>query len=164
MKNQYFGDVGDFGNYGLLSAISSSGMKIGVNWYLTHNDDKTDGKFIDYLNKSEFVDSDVELADFLKGCLDLGRRNVSELKNFKRFTGFEYHDDILELKHIKALSESGRRKRLDLRTKWFEDSLIRLSGCDLIFCDPDNGIFSFSLSTCLSTTVKIFYAHTDLSL
>lgn len=154
MKNQYFGDVGDFGKYGLLSALSSSGMKLGVNWYLTNNDTKTDGKFIEYLHKPEFVDSDAELADFLKLCIDLGKRNVSEIRSFKRFNGFEFHDDILELKHIKALSEAGRRKRAAARTKWFEDSLVRLSSCNLIFCDPDNGIEPKAMSKIGIDSVK----------
>lgn len=79
MKNQYFGDVGDFGKYGLLSALSS-GMKLGVNWYLTNNDTKTDGKFIEYLDKPEFVNSDAELAEFLRGCIRLGKRNVIEIQ------------------------------------------------------------------------------------
>ena len=154
MKNQYFGDVGDFGKYGLLSALSSSGLKLGVNWYLTSNDTKTDGKFIEYLDKSEFIDSDVELADFLRGCIDLENRNVSEIKNFERFSQFEYHDDILDLKHIQALSESGRRKRIATRIKWFEDSLQKLSSCNLIFCDPDNGIETKAMSKIGVDSVK----------
>ena len=154
MKNQYFGDVGDFGKYGLLSALSSSGMKLGVNWYLTNNDTKTDGKFIEYLHKPEFVDSDTELAGFLRGCLDLGNRNVSEIRSFERFSGFEFHDDILELKHIKALNEAGRRKRSEVRNKWFEDSLEILSSCNLIFCDPDNGIETKAMSKIGIDSVK----------
>ena len=35
MKNQYFGDVGDYGKYGLLRHIANNGIKIAVNWYLT---------------------------------------------------------------------------------------------------------------------------------
>ena len=49
MQNRYAGDVGDFGKLGMLRAIASSAMKIGVNWYLVpdegHNDD---GKHIGY--------------------------------------------------------------------------------------------------------------------
>lgn len=40
MKNQYFGDVGDFGKYGLLTALASNEIKLGVNWYLTQDDEK----------------------------------------------------------------------------------------------------------------------------
>lgn len=154
MKNQYFGDVGDFGKYGLLSSLSSSEMKLGVNWYLTNNDTKTDGKFIEYLNKPDFVDSDIELAEFLRDCIGLGKRNVSEVRNFVRFSSFEFHDEILELKHINALSEAGRRKRTAARTKWFQDSLERLSSCNLIFCDPDNGIETKAMNKIGKDSVK----------
>ena len=125
-----------------------------VNWYLTNNDTKTDGKFIEYLQKDEFVNSDAELADFLKSCLDSGKRNVSEIGKFERFSNFEFYDDILELNHIKALSEAGRRKRGVERTKWFEDSLTKLSSCNLIFCDPDNGIETKAMSKVGTNSVK----------
>ena len=32
------------------------------------------------------------------------------------------------------------RQRRDWRDKWFSPVLDRLSGCDLVFADPDNGI------------------------
>ena len=157
MKNQYFGDVGDFGKYGLLSALSSSEMKLGVNWYLTNNDAKTDGKFIEYLHKPEFVESDVELAEFLRTCIHFDRRNVSEIRNFERFNDFEFHDDVLDLKNFHALSETGRRKRIEVRAKWFESSLERLSGCDLIFCDPDNGIETKAMKKVGIDSVKYIF-------
>lgn len=40
MKNQYVGDIGDYGKYGLLRFLASYGIKIGVNWFLTENDEE----------------------------------------------------------------------------------------------------------------------------
>ena len=37
MKNQYVGDIGDYGKYGLLRFLAEKGIRIGVNWYLTEN-------------------------------------------------------------------------------------------------------------------------------
>ena len=34
MKNQYFGDVGDYGKYAMLRYLANDGIKIAVNWYL----------------------------------------------------------------------------------------------------------------------------------
>lgn len=34
MQNRYVGDVGDFGKYTLLNALASSGLRLGVVWYL----------------------------------------------------------------------------------------------------------------------------------
>ena len=53
MKNQYVGDIGDYGKYGLLRFLAKNGIKIGVNWYVTENDGSSDGKFIEYLNHFE---------------------------------------------------------------------------------------------------------------
>lgn len=44
MKNQYIGDIGDYGKYGMLRSLAMNGIKIGVNWYLCPNDNRTDGK------------------------------------------------------------------------------------------------------------------------
>ena len=67
MKNQYVGDIGDYGKYSLLRDFINAGVKIGVNWYLTENDDTNDGKFTDYLeNKDEYRRYDPELFDVLK--------------------------------------------------------------------------------------------------
>ena len=38
MKNQYVGDIGDYGKYGLLRFLSNHGIIIGINWYLTEDD------------------------------------------------------------------------------------------------------------------------------
>ena len=50
MKDQYFGDIGDYGKYGLLRFLAKKGIKIGVHWYLTPSDGSNDGKFTDYLD------------------------------------------------------------------------------------------------------------------
>ena len=47
MKNQYVGDIGDFGKYSMLRAFIDAGIKVGVNWYLTEDDGSNDGKFTD---------------------------------------------------------------------------------------------------------------------
>ena len=55
MKNQYFGDIGDYGKYGLLKFLGERDVKIAVNWYLTKNDQNKsgDGGFIDYLKEKK---------------------------------------------------------------------------------------------------------------
>ena len=66
MKNQYVGDVGDYGKYGLLRFLAGRGIRIGVNWYLTKNDGSSDGRFTAYLEKSDDRSCDPELFDDLK--------------------------------------------------------------------------------------------------
>ena len=49
MKDQYVGDIGDYGKYGLLRYLNGCGLKIGVNWYLTPDDGRSDGNHTEYL-------------------------------------------------------------------------------------------------------------------
>ena len=49
MQNRYTGDIGDFGKLGLLRVLQEAGFSIGVNWYLTPNEEHNqDGKHINY--------------------------------------------------------------------------------------------------------------------
>ena len=66
MKNQYVGDIGDYGKYGLLRFLANHGVKIGVNWYLTENDGSADGRFTGYLKQPVEKIYDPELFDVLR--------------------------------------------------------------------------------------------------
>ena len=66
MKNQYVGDVHDYGKYGLLRFLTGKGIRIGVNWYLTENDSTGHGKDSDYLHKTSDRYLDPELFDALR--------------------------------------------------------------------------------------------------
>ena len=71
MKNQYFGDIGDYGKYGLLRFLAQNGVKIAVNWYLTTNDGSGDGKHVSYLEKQGLIVRERSEADRRKVCLHL---------------------------------------------------------------------------------------------
>jgi|LGOV01.1.fsa_nt_gb hypothetical protein len=163
MKNMYFGDVGDFGKYGLLKKLSNQGLSIGVNWYLTKDEDHiSDGKFIEYLNnekRGSYRDCDSELYDYLKKLVESGQRDVSLIERFPRFNHMQFYNPLLNVEHITGLSERGRRERVELRKQWFDDSILCLKNCDLIFCDPDNGIMPFSVTLTKSTSVKYISQH-----
>ena len=66
MKNQYFGDVGDYGKYAMLRYLANDGIKIAVNWYLTPDDGSNDGKFTTYLEKGDISSYDKSLFELLK--------------------------------------------------------------------------------------------------
>ena len=80
MKNQYVGDIGDYGKYGLLRFLASHGIKIGVNWYLTENDGSTDGKFTTYLKNPADRVYDPELFDALQNIADHPDKTVKMIK------------------------------------------------------------------------------------
>ena len=68
MQNQYVGDIGDFGKYGLLRALAGDPLRLGVIWHLFPDEPpkepgKGDGKFIDYLCNPKPRDSKLRDCD-----------------------------------------------------------------------------------------------------
>mgnify|MGYP001591471331 CR=1 FL=1 len=64
MKNQYFGDINDYFKYRLLRKVEKDcGLKIGLCWMLTQNDDTKEGGKIDYLNQEK--NGGISISSFL---------------------------------------------------------------------------------------------------
>ncbi len=134
MKNQYVGDIGDYGKYSLLRAFINAGVKIGINWYLTENDDSNDGKFTDYLKKKdEYRRYDQELFDVIKKIAPKKNKSVMDIQDSGILPGTVFYSDILH----PIGTPSDRRST---RERWFKESLLELKDADLIFMDPDNGL------------------------
>src|SRR5256885_376055 len=90
MQDRYVGDLGDFGKYGLLRALSSplertSRLSLGVVWYLVLDEGHTtDGSKIGYLSlpghrAAYFRDCDPALYDTLGQLVNSGRRTVARV-------------------------------------------------------------------------------------
>lgn len=138
MQDRYVGDVGDFGKIGMLRKIADSGLRIGVNWYLTYKPEEhinADGKHIGYINDSSFKGCDDELLNFLN-IITKGTRSVSILENANLIPNAIYYREILK---------PGNETNF-IRSMWYKNSLDALSESDLIFCDPDNGLIVKSVS------------------
>ncbi len=150
MQDRYFGDVGDFGKYGLLRILcGSEGMqrlKLGVVWYLfpdeRHN---ADGKHIGYLRGGDrdFRDCDEELYAKLRrllcdenGGMIEGARRIANAES----SGLFPQDTVFYSKPLAYPHGLSFPARLALRNEWFEGALASTVAVDLIFLDPDNGI------------------------
>ncbi len=140
MKNQYIGDIGDYGKYGLLRFLLRQGIKIGVNWYLTGNDESEDGKFTGYLNcRNGCADALYDRELFLKlqpfGSKDKQDKKIQDIENADILPGAAFFDEKLSTSH------SSRNERRASRTEWHERAKSELlaKNPDLIFADPDNG-------------------------
>ncbi len=128
MKNQYFGDIGDYGKYGLLRFLAGRGYRIAVNWYLTADDGRRDGRFTDYLERGAWRSCDPDLFDFLrKTVIDDGRREVSALEEQGMIPLARYYRRPLPEKR-------------PLREAWHREALAFCAGADLVFLDPDVGL------------------------
>lgn len=127
MKHQYYGDINDYRKYGLLRILQrEAGFRVAVWWMLTPDDNRTDGKFIDYLAAHQrWRAFDPELFDTLVSTVATGRR-VTHVRE----TGLLPNAVLVEeeLRSGSSRAENFRRVQLTVEQ------------CDLVFCDPDNGL------------------------
>jgi len=138
LQDRYAGDVGDFGKLGMLRQIASSGLKVGINWYRTYKPeehDNGDGKHIGYLSKKSFQECDDELFNMLRG-IGKGKRSIAALIEAKLIPNAQYYSAILRPGSDQSFS----------RDIWQKNSLEALTGSDIVFCDPDNGLLVKSVS------------------
>ncbi len=137
MQNRYVGDIGDFAKYGLLRAIGQE-RNLGVAWYLNpHSDPRSDGRHTQYLTRpDEWRHLDCGLFEILKKIVVLNRRSVAEVQKSRILGNAKFADEKLSIEGVPV------RSREYWRRQWFRGVMEKLSGCDLVFADPDNGIVS----------------------
>ena len=133
MKNQYVGDIGDFGKYSMLRAFIDAGIKLGINWYLTENDDSNDGKFTDYLKKNAMRHYSPEIFDALQCIADKKDKSIADIENSAILPDTVFYSEILN-----PVGTPEERKQR--RERWFQESIQALEDTNLIFMDPDNGL------------------------
>ena len=132
MQDRYAGDIGDYGKLGLLRSLSRTGLRIGVNWYLTPNEDHNgDGRHTDYLREDSFRSCDEELWRKLREIAYSDQRSVAALEKANLLDAAYYHE-VLDL--------GKTTDRSSIREKWHSDALARFAGSELVLLDPDNGL------------------------
>lgn len=137
MKNQYVGDIGDYGKYSLLRFLALHGIRVGVNWYLTDNDGSSDGKFTDYIKKEAERDFDSYVYDELKSIVEMhdrSQRTVQMVQDANLIPEALFYDNKIDSDGISPMKRAWNRRF------WFDRSKAVLKDADLIFADPDNGI------------------------
>jgi hypothetical protein len=128
MKHQYFGDENDYRKYGLLRVLTQEGgLSLGIFWMLTQDDHRSDGRFTSYLNNLTYRRHDPELFDALKRAMASGHRHLSHVENEQILPGARFFDELVP-------DDTSSRRAV------FQRALEQLSGVDLIFFDPDNGL------------------------
>ena len=138
MRDCYVGDIGDFAKYGLLRAIGK-GKRLGVAWYLCVDlemGNTGDGRHIAYLQRpDEWRHLDPDLFDTLKNLIDEKRRSVAEIAKSGILRSADFADEPIDVTQIAV------HERESWRRAWFERVQNTLSYCDLVFADPDNGLY-----------------------
>ena len=134
MKNQYIGDIGDYGKYGMLRSLASSGIKIGVNWYLCPDDGRTDGNHTEYLSDARMRVYDAEVYDVMQDLAFRNDKTVQMVENSGILNGMSFYSELLDLDSLHW------SQRTDRRDKWHHGALEALTGVDIVFADPDNSL------------------------
>jgi hypothetical protein len=128
MRDEYAGDIGDFGKLALLRHLSK-GRKLGECWYKTSypSKQKNDGKHTSYLTdyRGELRCLDPPVLDALKKLIHNPPRCIAALQRSGLLRDAIFHDAEVPIKD---------------RSAWTEAMKAKVSNCDLIFLDPDNGI------------------------
>lgn len=128
MQDSYVGDIGDYGKFALLRELHRQGLSIGVNWYKTDtvfSKKQDDGK---YCIPDHLAAYDIDLSSRLRKIFhsqDGIVRSIAALEDERFIEGALYFSDSVPAEH---------------RDKWHQHALSKLSGANLIFLDPDNGM------------------------
>lgn len=134
MQDRYTGDLGDFSKLGILRALQTAGLSIGVNWYLTPDENHNgDGRHVKYLSQEEYKACDESLWLELKSIVESNHRKAHYLEN----------ENILRASFFsERLDFTGKTKaeRESIRKAWHKKACIALAGNDIVCVDPDNGL------------------------
>ena len=128
----------------MLKALSAAGFKIGVNWYRTcpqSFEKQDDGK---YHIPQKYFSCDRQLAETLSAIshLPAAQRTICKLQN----AGL-----------VDAVWFSNQVPFKEERLAWHRCAVSRLSICDIVFLDPDNGLLVKSVSKGSAKSVKYVF-------
>ena len=112
MQDRYTGDLGDFSKLGILRVLQMAGLSIGVNWYLTPDENhNNDGCHVKYLEQDNYRACDEELWLELKDIVEKKNRKTCflEKENILRATFFSEKLDF---------TDKAKPERTELRKAW----------------------------------------------
>ena len=134
MQDRYTGDIGDYGKPAMLRCLKAAGLRVGVNWYRTPDEDHNeDGRFTQYAHDSSYRDCDPQLWASLAQILDANQRRVESLET-PNILDAVFFNESLDFRKVSF------REREEKRAEWHSRALAALNGCELVFVDPDNGL------------------------
>jgi hypothetical protein len=143
MQNRYTGDIGDYSKLGLLRFLHSAGFSIGLNWYLTPDETHNgDGRHVDYLKQEKYRVCDPSLWAELGKLVKLDNREVRYMESDAILQATFFSDclDFSDNAGGEKRKCKPKAERVAFRADWFERSLARLAGKDIVCVDPDNGL------------------------
>lgn len=139
MQNRYTADVGDFGKYALLNALTGTDLNLGVMWYFNSAEESNaDGGFTDY---ADLKPCDQALYEKLFRIIQKSTRSLSEVESKEILPfGTLFYRDPLPFPQSPCFTRAARAQRQESREEWFRKGFQKLKTANLLFLDPDNGV------------------------
>lgn len=147
MKNKYFGDINDYKKYGLLRSLTGQGeIATTVCWVLTEDDDRSDGRRIQYLEQPEkWRYHDPVIFDHLRvQVLQRRIRSVDAIEGADVLPNCRFYSPLV-------------RDNVEARQSYFRELLKFATGSQLVFFDPDNGLEVKSVPSGRKNSSKYLY-------
>lgn len=147
MKDQYFGDIGDYHKYSIIKAISLKGdLNVLVCWMYTQGDGRSDGRFIQYLSSPQYWRYYEPLIfDFLADAvLKQQCRKLALVESSKILPNTTFFRALLQ----DSVSD---------RSSYFDELKNASEKADIIFLDPDNGLEVTSVKNGKKNSSKYLY-------
>jgi hypothetical protein len=138
MQDRYVGDVGDFGKYALLNALTGDSLRLGVIWYLNPTPEANcDGKFTDY---PHLESCDPELFRNLRALIEGDRRLTSEIEHLGILPTKLFYREHVPKPSLPCCLPSTQQIQKKVREDWFARAKTAVQKAELLFLDPDTGI------------------------
>ena len=132
MKDQYFGDFGDYQKISLLNKLHEGRVQTTVYWMKTKDDDSTDGKHITYLQKPDVWSMyEPNIFSFLNKKVTSEKRSLTHIEKSLFCQGIHFINKYIEDRTV--------RDQI-LKT------ICEVDTSELLFFDPDNGIEVVSIN------------------
>ena len=134
MNDNFVGNIGDFGKYGLLRALSGehppreSRLSVGMIWYQTARRPGKRGNFYYLDEESRYKDCDPDLFAALKRISDGEPLNIKSI------------EDSGILGDGTVFFDTPVPRDPSYRELWFNEALQAVSEQDVVFLDPDRGL------------------------
>lgn len=153
MRNQFVGDVNDFGKYGLvryLCGVTGSAMdddqklKLGVVWYFQNGKTAKGGGNVGYLeekNRVAYRDCDPKLWDTLGELVRGNQRYIARVEEADILPAAgRFYREISEYSGKPNNKPSEEDKRKEAVRDWLTGAEKFVQGADIILLDPDHRI------------------------
>lgn len=142
MQDNYIGDIGDYGKYGLLRMIDSNKVSLAINWYKVMPKKigkQDDGKYITYLSAPQiYRQYDPTLFEALHKIVCIEQdRSIERIERENLFSA-QYHSQQIGCD----------------RLQWHQNALLQTDDAEIVFLDPDNGLETVRMHNSGKTTEK----------